>query len=247
MLRTVILIGWLVSTWSFRGLAQDFRVQVAAYADSMPIAYFHSHGLEKVLVSTDQMGLYRYYTGIYKTREQAEKGLEEVLAKGFPNATIIDLEEQRALSAANCPYNRPSRPVFVQNAQHAATLRYLFFDTGSAGLSPESCSQLDLAAQALRENPKLSLKIIGQTDNIGDPGSNVELATDRARAARNYLINRSVRTDRMTIKVFGEAEAELPNKDDKGNDLPENRKWNRRVVLALIDPVPAVSKPLGKD
>jgi outer membrane protein OmpA-like peptidoglycan-associated protein len=88
----------------------------------------------------------------------------------------------------------------------------------------------------LKGNPKLSLKIIGQTDAIGDPVSNVELATSRARSARNYLINRGVRTDRMLIKVFGEAEAELPNKDENGNDLPENRKWNRRVVLALIDP-----------
>ena len=237
MLRIVLIsICWLVSTLASVLLAQDFRVQVAAYADSMPITYFQSRGLEKVLVTTDQMGVYRYYAGVYKTREQAEKVLEEVVAKGFPNATIIDLEEQRVLSAASCPYNRPGRPTRMQDGNQTTTVRYLFFDLGSSTLSPESRSELDLVARALQGNSSLSLKIIGQTDGVGDPVSNVELATSRARSARDYLINRGIRTDRMVMKVFGEAEAEYPNKDEKGNDLPENRKWNRRVLLALIDP-----------
>ncbi len=237
MLRNVlILICWLVSACFYIALAQDFRVQIAAYADSMPVAYFKSHGVEKVMVSTDQMGLYRYFTGAYKTREQAEKVLEDLLGKGFPNATIIDLEEQRALGEANCPYNRPGRPKVLQDDSKSTTVRYIFFDLGQFTLSTESSAELNLVAQAMKDNSKLALKIIGQTDGVGDPVSNLELATNRARAARNYLINRGIRTDRMTIKVYGEAEAEYPNKDEKGNDLPENRKWNRRVVLALIDP-----------
>ncbi len=237
MLRTVLfLLCWVISTLTSVALAQDFRVQVAAYADSMPTAYFTSHGLERVMVSTDQLGVYRYFTGVYFTREQAEKKLEEVVSKGFPNATIIDLEEQRALGGTGCPYNRPGRPMFIQDAKQTTTLRYIFFDLGSATLSPESRTELEVVTKALQGNAKLSLKIIGQTDGIGDPVSNVELATSRARSARDYLINKGIRTDRMLIKVFGEAEAELPNKDEKGNDLPENRKWNRRVVLALIDP-----------
>ncbi len=237
MLRNVlIMICWLASSCLSVALAQDFRVQIAAYADSMPLSYFKSHGLEKVMVSTDQMGLYRYFIGTYKTREQAEKVLDDLLGKGFPNATIIDLEEQRALNEANCPYNRPGRPRYLQDGSKSTTVRYIFFDLGSFTLSTESNGELDLVAQALKNNPKITLKIIGQTDGVGDPVSNLELATNRARSARNYLINHGIRTDRMTIKVYGEAEAEYPNKDDKGNDLPENRKWNRRVLLALIDP-----------
>jgi len=248
MLRTLLMLScWLLSGSISLALAQDFRVQIAAYADSMPIAYFKDHGLEKVMVSTDQMGLYRYFTGVYKTREQAEKVLNDMIAKGFPNATIIDLEEQRALNDANCPYNRPGRPKFLQNGKESTTVRYIFFDLGSFVLSAESNGELDVVAQALKANPKLSLKIIGQTDAVGDPVSNLELATNRARSARNYLINRGIRTDRMAIKVYGEAEAELPNKDAKGNDLPENRRWNRRVVLALIDPNGEVSAPPEKE
>lgn len=216
--------------------AQDFRVQVAAYADSMPPSYFKERGLDRVMVSIDQMGLFRYFAGVYFTREQAETVLEQVLAKGFANAFIIDLEEQRALTGATCPYNRPNRPIFVQDAAQEGKVRYIYFDFGSATLSAEAENEVSLMVKALKANPKFSLKIIGQTDGVGSPEANLELATNRARAARNYMINHGIRTDRITIKVYGEAEAELPNKDEKNNDLPENRKWNRRVILALIDP-----------
>jgi hypothetical protein len=44
----------------------------------------------------------------------------------------------------------------------------------------------------------------------------------------------------MFMKVFGEAEPDKANSEEsldgkKGEDLPENRKWNRRVVLEFMD------------
>ncbi len=237
MLHKVLIISCLfIFLGGSAAIAQDFRVQVAAYADSMPPSYFKERGLDRVMVSTDQMSLYRYFIGTYRTREQAEAALEIVIAKGFPNATIIDLEEQRALGGATCPYNRPNRPIFVQDPEQENKVRYLYFEFGSFELSADAQIEVDLMVKALKANPKFSLKIIGQTDGVGTPEANMELATNRARAVRNYMINHNIRTDRITIKVFGEAEAELPNKDEKGEDLPENRKWNRRVILALIDP-----------
>jgi len=217
-------------------VAQDFRVQIVASDDSIPLSYFKKLGLEQVSMSTDQMGLYRYSSGAYRTREQAETVLQNITAKGFPNATIIDLEEQRALGGARCAYYRPDLPVFIREIDDKTTAYYIYFDLGSFALSAESNRHIDLVAQALKANPKFSLKIIGQTDAIGSAEANLELATNRARAARNYLINSGIRTDRLTIKVYGEAEAERPNKGEDDKDLPENRKLNRRVVLAVIKP-----------
>jgi outer membrane protein OmpA-like peptidoglycan-associated protein len=78
---------------------------------------------------------------------------------------------------------------------------------------------------------------MGYTDGVGSPQANVELAAGRARAARNYLINKGIRADRMFVKVFGEADPVAPNGEETATgaiiDLPENRKWNRRVVLAI--------------
>ncbi len=237
--RVLITICFFLLFFFPAAVAQDFRVQIAAYADSMPQIYFKNRGLEKVLVSTDQMGLYRYFVGTYDTREQAEAVLEQVVAKGFPNAVIIDLEEQRALGGAVCPYNRPNRPIFLQKVDEKTTAYYIYFDTGIATLSPEARREVDLVAQAMKANPRLFLKIIGQTDGIGTPLANQELATNRARSARDYLLDKGIRTSRITIKVYGEAEAELINKEEgeDGKDLPGNRKWNRRVVLGLSEVV----------
>jgi outer membrane protein OmpA-like peptidoglycan-associated protein len=69
---------------------------------------------------------------------------------------------------------------------------------------------------------------------VGNAQSNVELATTRARVARDYLIARGVRADRMFLNVAGEAQPAVDNQDFYGNDLPKNRRWNRRVVLAIL-------------
>ena len=235
--KVLIIISLLTLSIGSTAIAQDFRVQIAAYADSMPLAYFKSRGLERVLVSTDQMGLYRYFAGTYQNREQADAKLKEIIAKGFPNAVIVDLEEQRALGGATCPYNRPNRPIFLENIDDKTNAYYLYFELGSASLSAETCAEIDRVEQGLKANLKLSLQIIGQTDGLGDAAVNQELATSRARAVRNYLITKGIRTDRMTIKVYGEGAAALPNKDEISlKDLPENRKWNRRVVLRVSEP-----------
>jgi outer membrane protein OmpA-like peptidoglycan-associated protein len=214
--------------------AQDFRLQVAAYADSMPSVYFREKGLNTVIATYDQIGLYRYFAGSYKTREAARFAQEELIQKGFPHAQIIDLEEQRILCGADCPYFR-NGVVFVKDTAQDQTVRNIYFDFGRYSLNTESKAELNVVAQWLKEDKGAKLGILGYTDGVGSAQANVELATSRARSARNYLINKGIRADRMFIKVFGEADPDAPNADDLGNDLPENRKWNRRVALAILD------------
>ena len=40
-------------------------------------------------------GLYRYYFGIFDTRDSAKKNLDTVNSLGFPNAIIVKLEKNR--------------------------------------------------------------------------------------------------------------------------------------------------------
>lgn len=226
------LICFLVLT---EATCQDFRVQIAAFADSVSNSYFRDRGVHNVIASVDQMGMHRYFSGSYTTREEAEAVVDQLVPKGFPNATIIDLEEQRVLCGQNCPYMRNGF-VFVQEPSQEMTVRNIFFEFGRYNLSLEAREELELVGQRLREDPALRLSILGYTDALGSPEANVQLATNRARAARNYLINKGVNAERLYIKVYGEAEPLAPNMDDFGKDLPDNRRWNRRVVLALIDP-----------
>ncbi len=224
------LLGLLCSAMA---LAQDFRVQAAAYADSVKMSFFKERNVERIFVSHDQLGLYRYFVGDYQTREEAEKARLELVGKGFPNAAIIDLAEQRILCGANCPYFREGM-IYVEDPNQKNNVFTIYFDSGNSSISAESKVVLDRVAQALKQDPSYSLRLMGHTDGVGDKDKNLELATARARAARNYIQAKGVRPDRLFVKVYGEADPIAQNQDFEGKDLPDNRKLNRRVVMALI-------------
>jgi outer membrane protein OmpA-like peptidoglycan-associated protein len=212
--------------------AQNFRVQAAAFAAPVAPAYFKDRGVEGVIGSTDANGIYRYFVGNYATLEAAEAARDLLVAKGFPNATVIDLAVQRALYESPCTY-------FAGNPMGAASgmgmnVSSIYFESGVASLSAEAKQELDRYAGLLRDYPELKLSLTGHTDALGNAQSNVELATTRTRAARDYLIARGVRADRMFLNVAGEAQPAMDNQDFYGNDLPKNRRWNRRVVLAIL-------------
>lgn len=216
--------------------AQDFRVQIAAYGEKMNPQFFKDHGVENYIETTDQLGLYRYFAGAYKTRDEAEVVRKEMVAKGFPYALIIDLEEQRVLCGAGCPYFR-NGTVYVQDPQRKETTNTIYFEFGRYSLTPDAKTVLNRFFEQLRDNPALKLRIHGFTDGVGSAEANRRLSAQRARSARNYLAYKGIRPDRMLIEQFGEANPVLPNKEetDDRTDAPENRKWNRRVVLLLVN------------
>ncbi|MFN0212993.1 MAG: OmpA family protein [Saprospiraceae bacterium] len=233
-LTTILLISFL--SIENQLLAQDFRVQIAAYGTRMKPEYFKERGIENYVETTDQLGLYRYFAGAFKTRDEAEVVRKEVAAKGFPYALIIDLEEQRVLCGAGCPYFR-NGTVYVNDQQRRETTNTIYFEFGRYSLTPDAKAVLNRFYEQLRDNPSLKLKIHGFTDGLGSREANLRLSANRSRSARNYLVYKGIRVDRMLMEVFGEGNPILANKDesDDRTDAPENRKWNRRVVLLLVN------------
>lgn len=228
--------------------AQAFRVQLTAYNERQPESYFKEKGIEHYLEAVDKSGIYWYSAGVYATREEAEIVHQDVLTKGFPNAFIIDEEEQQVLSGLDCPYIRDG-VIFVKAAYADPLKHTIYFEEGRYSLTPEAKAILDEVYQKLKASPTMTLKIKGFTDGLGDGRVNLKLAASRSRSARDYLIYQGVRADRMFMEVFGEAEPAAPNAEDdgsnsgKGRDLPENRKWNRRVTLILEDPAKTPQVP----
>ncbi|MEI6407962.1 MAG: OmpA family protein [Bacteroidota bacterium] len=229
--RFSFLLMFVVCAVSVAG-AQDFRVQITARAEPVPESYFKEHGVQHYTLSTDQLGLYRYFAGAYSTRNEAEKVKNEMVGKGFPFAYIIDLEEQRVLCGAGCPYFRNGR-VFVQDTNQMR--RAVYFDFGRYSLTADAKESLDGVAEILKAHTKYKLNLMAHTDAVGSAKANAVLAANRARSVRNYLIAHNIRADRMFIKVMGEADPAGDNQTDEGEDLPENRKLNRRVICAITD------------
>lgn len=229
-------------------LAQDFQVQLAAYHSKQPDTFFINRGFPDYIEIQDRSGIFWYLAGRYENLEIAEAVHLKALSNGFKYAFIIDEAEQQILADADCPYIK-NGVVFIHDPSSDPAVKTIYFDFGKASLSQESRGVLDGIFEKLQANPNLNLQIQGYTDGVGDARSNMQLAATRSRAARDYLIYKGIRADRMLMEVFGEATPAAPNAEDdgsnsgKGRDLPENRKWNRRVTLTLKEGSNPSNKP----
>jgi outer membrane protein OmpA-like peptidoglycan-associated protein len=230
--RNFLLVFVLVTGYACSASAQNFRLQLAAFTDSVPPSYFKDKGVNGVVSSVDETGVYRYFFGSYSTLYEAEKVQKQLIGKGFTFASIVDLEEQRVLGNLDACAYFPGGPEYDASPD---SVRLILFDLGKSVLTADAKAALDWAYQQLQKNPSLEVRIMGYTDAVGAGKANIELATERARTARNYLADRGVRADRMLLRVFGESAA-VPAEGDTEYDseLAELRRYFRSVLIALV-------------
>ena len=234
MLLNVILLFCFMH-YSSTIVAQEFRVQIAAFVEDVPLSYFEDAGLSEVYMNTDQNNIYRYYVGNFMTRLEAEKEKEVVIEKGFQYAQVIDIEEQRALCGMPCPFFSSST-TYMSDSKENLYLNSIFFGFDKSSLELDERKKLDKLYKILEESPNVIVQVIGHTDSKGSPEYNLALSKRRARAARNYLISKGLPAYRIKAKVFGEAAPVAINTEKTGKDSPEGRKYNRRVVIAILNP-----------
>lgn len=224
----------------------QYRVQVAAFLSPVEDTYFSDKEIKGVFMRTDQNQIYRYYIGDFVSYKDAEERLAVVKEKGFPSAQLIDIEEERALCAAPCPYVSPTS-TFVDEYTDALYLRSIFFDFDKSSLKNESVQQLNILHEVLNNNPGYKVQALAHTDAKGSAEYNIALSKRRARSARNYLIAKGIASYRIETKVYGESKPIALN-EVAGRDTPEGRKYNRRVVLVVTDAngrvIPEVVKPI---
>jgi len=106
-------------------------------------------------------------------------------------------------------------------------LRNVFFEIGSASLRSESMAELDRLAQLLLGSPTLKIQINGHTDNVGDDALNQTLSEARAKTVQDYLLRKSIASERLRFKGFGES------KPLESNDTAEGRARNRRTEFVV--------------
>jgi outer membrane protein OmpA-like peptidoglycan-associated protein len=105
----------------------------------------------------------------------------------------------------------------------------ILFDVNSATIKPNSYGTLKDIAALLKDNPGLTIKIIGHTDNVGDAKANLELSRKRAGAVKAVLASEfSIEEGRLQADGKG---ADLPAAP---NTTPEGRAQNRRVEFIKL-------------
>ncbi len=80
----------------------------------------------------------------------------------------------------------------------------IYFDFDQSDLRPEAREVLNRKAEALRSYPDLRIRIEGHCDERGTVEYNLALGERRADAARMYLIDLGIDSDRMNTVSYGE-------------------------------------------
>ncbi len=104
----------------------------------------------------------------------------------------------------------------------------LEFETGKDIIKEESIPSLTELAEVLVKRPEWKLQISGHTDNVGNDQANLVLSKKRAEAVKNFMISKTIESERLYVLFFGET---MPI---ASNETKEGRQKNRRVEMKII-------------
>lgn len=104
----------------------------------------------------------------------------------------------------------------------------LYFKQSEHLLQPESKEILDRLANWLKVSNSRQIRIVGHSDNVGDPKKNETLSEYRARVTFNYLQGKGVEEKQMHWAAIGS------KRPVQVNDSEENKSKNRRVEITLF-------------
>lgn len=90
-------------------------------------------------------------------------------------------------------------------------------------------TELDQLVKSMTANPKLTIEIIGHTDNVGNRSANIALSEKRALKVSQYLMAHGVEKRRIKTVGYG------PDKPLNGNRTEADRKLNRRVEFRISE------------
>ena len=125
-----------------------------------------------------------------------------------------------------CPDTPAGAPV---NDKGCWIIDNVEFDFNKYNIKSEFVPSLVEIADVMKNNPMLTVRIDGHTDNIGTEEYNMQLGNKRALAARQYLIDQGVAAERISTDSFGYSRPAATNATDWGRarNRRDEFKWAR--------------------
>ncbi|MEI8625183.1 OmpA family protein [Pseudoalteromonas sp. B137] len=190
------------------------RKEIQALGDKLAIKpvynYFHQPRYQVMKTTLNEQTTYvAFFIGNYN----GDSRIQLVVARTEPLVTgLIEMNSDKILEQLE--------------QKGKASIYGILFDYDKATIKAESKEALDVIAQVMEKNKKLSLYVVGHTDDKGSPNYNVNLSKRRADAVVNALIaDYGVAKERLLAQGAGPYSPVATNKNDLGREL------NRRVEL----------------
>ena len=108
----------------------------------------------------------------------------------------------------------------------------VLFDFDKAELKPEADTELQKAADVIRQKGKGVILITGYTDSKGTDEYNQRLSLARAQAVKNWFEAKGLQQN-YQLEGLGATRPIAPNTHPDGSDNPEGRAQNRRVEIIV--------------
>jgi outer membrane protein OmpA-like peptidoglycan-associated protein len=210
----------------------NYLVHITAFNENRPVRYFAN--LTGVTKKLDNKGIFHYYLGGFATAEEAEKVKKEINGKGYPYAYIVDVAKVRKECNMTCGDDPSIDEKLPPVMKMIRNIHHLFFDFDKNTLRSDSKTQLNRLATILSDNASYKVEFKGHTDSKGSVQYNQVLSEKRSETAKNYLTNRGIRADRVKTSSYGKDSPIAYNEID-GKDMPQGRKFNRRVEIFITD------------
>ncbi len=140
------------------------------------------------------------------------------------NDTVKDVDDLCPNTPGQPTGERPGCPsLVVVTAKEIRITQQIQFDTNKATIKAVSFPILDAVYDVLAANPKITIEVQGNTDNVGAAAHNQKLSQQRADSVKAYLVRKGVPDARLVSKGYGMAQPLVPN------NSAANKALNRRV------------------
>ena len=154
--------------------------------------------------------------------------LEQILDASYVQNLVKKIGLPDAARATPAPRATP-KPGAKPAAVISRKSWNIAFATGKAAFQPAAVGDLEALKRRLLSASNTSVEIHGHTDNVGDPGKNMQLSEARAFAVKQWLEKQAPIDFSGRIQVFshGQTQPVVPNADEA------SRAKNRRVEIVV--------------
>ena len=131
---------------------------------------------------------------------------------------------------------KPTEPTIIIPTDKGSKIIFenIFYEYNSAVIQKGAAKELDALYTTMLSMPSLKVELIAHTDSRGDANYNLNLSTDRARSAKNYLMIKGISSERILVKGMGETQ--IRNHCYNGVTCTDlDHQFNRRTEVKILE------------